>query len=78
MVVIQKKKGETKDAIFRKFSRMFMDENIVDELRKKQYYKKPSLKKKDEAKDRIRMRAKRRRLALSPRTPRTGMMHHAR
>jgi ribosomal protein S21 len=55
-----------------------MDENIVDELRKKQYYKKPSLKKRDEAKDRIRMRAKRRRLALSPRTPRTGMMHHAR
>jgi small subunit ribosomal protein S21 len=75
MVVIQKKKGETKDAIFRKFSRMFMDENIVDELRKKQYYKKPSLRKKDEAKERIRLRARRRRFALSTKKERTAMHH---
>lgn len=65
MVVIQKRKGDTKDTMFRKFSRMFMDEQIVDELRKKQYYKKPSLRKKDEEKERIRMRARRRRMAQS-------------
>jgi len=73
MVVINKKKGETKDAIFRKFSRMFMDENIVDELRKKQYYKKPSLRMRDEAKERIRLRAKRRRFALSTKKERMAM-----
>ena len=73
MVVIYKKKGETKDAIFRKFSRMFMDENIVDELRKKQYYKKPSLRMRDEAKERIRLRAKRRRFALSTKKERMAM-----
>ena len=60
MVVIHKKKGETKDAIFRKFSKMFMEENIVDELRKKQFYKKPSLKKRDDEKERIKMRIRRR------------------
>ncbi len=61
MVYITRRKGETKDSMFRKFSRMFMEENIVDELRKKQFYKKPSLKKKEEEKERIKMRARRRR-----------------
>jgi len=61
MVVIKRKTGETKDSMFHKFSRMFMEENIVDELRKKQFYKKHSLKKKEEAKERIKMRARRRR-----------------
>jgi len=69
MVVIQKRKGDTKDTMFRKFSRMFMDENIVDELRKKQYYKKPSLRKKDEEKERIRARARRRRMMSGPARP---------
>lgn len=61
MVIVTRKKGETKDSMFRKFSRVFMEENIVDELRKKQYYKKPSLKKKEEEKERIKQRARRRR-----------------
>ncbi|PIY68993.1 30S ribosomal protein S21 [Candidatus Roizmanbacteria bacterium CG_4_10_14_0_8_um_filter_39_9] len=60
MVFVSRKKGETKDAIFRKFSKMFMEENIVDELRKKQFYKKPSLKKRDDEKERIKMRIRRR------------------
>lgn len=42
MVVVSKKKGESKDALFRKFSRTFVEENIVDEVRKKLFYKKPS------------------------------------
>lgn len=64
MVVITRKKGETKDSMFRKFSRMFMEENIVDELRKKQFYKKPSLKKKEEEKERIKMRARRKKFRM--------------
>lgn len=43
MVVITKRKGETKDSMFRKFTKTFIDENIVDDVRKKQFYKKPSL-----------------------------------
>lgn len=63
MVVVIKKMGDTKDAMFRKFSRIFIEENILDDVRKKQFYKKPSLKKKEDAKERIRMRAKRRKFS---------------
>jgi small subunit ribosomal protein S21 len=61
MVVITRKKGETKDAIFRKFSRSFIEEDIVSEIRKRQFYKKPSLKRKDEEKERLQRKAKLRR-----------------
>lgn len=43
MVVITKRKGETKDSVFRKFTKTFIEENIVDDVRKKQFFKKPSL-----------------------------------
>ncbi len=56
MVVISKRKGETKDAMFRKFSRMFFEENVVEEVRKRQFYKKPSLLKKEREKERIQKR----------------------
>lgn len=52
MVVLTKKKGESRDSFFRKFTRMFIEENIVDEVRKKQFYKKPSLVRKEEEKER--------------------------
>jgi len=61
MVYIKRRNSDSKDGMFRKFTRMFIDENIVDEVRKKQFYKKPSLQKKDDIKERIRLRAKRRR-----------------
>ncbi|GIW64954.1 MAG: hypothetical protein KatS3mg092_0887 [Patescibacteria group bacterium] len=51
MVVITKKKGETKDSLFRKFSKTFLEEDIVNTLRKKQFYKKPSLVRKEEEKE---------------------------
>lgn len=51
MVVITKKKGETKDSLFRKFSKTFIDEDIVTTLKKKQFYKKPSLVRKEEEKE---------------------------
>ena len=58
MVVIQKGKGESKDNIFRKFSKIFFEENIVNDLRKRQFYKKPSLVKKEEEKERLTNRKK--------------------
>ncbi|MBP7966924.1 30S ribosomal protein S21 [Candidatus Woesebacteria bacterium] len=42
MVVIKKKKGESKDSAFRKFTRAFIEEEIVDEIRSRMYYVKPS------------------------------------
>jgi small subunit ribosomal protein S21 len=57
MVLVIKRKGESKDSMFRKFTRSFIDEEIVDTLRKKQFYKKPSLKRKDEEKERIKKRS---------------------
>ena len=35
MVVVTKKRGESKDSMFRKFSKMFVEENVVDEVRKR-------------------------------------------
>ena len=54
MVYISKKKGDTKDTLFRKFSRAMMEEDIVTELRDKQFYKKPSLLRKEKEKIRLR------------------------
>ena len=56
MVVVSKRKGEKKDSMFRKFSKTFFEENVVDEVRKRQYYKKPSLQKKEAEKERIKKR----------------------
>lgn len=56
MVSVTKKKGETKDSMFRKFSRMFVEENVVDEVKKKLFYKKPSLLRKEREKERMQKR----------------------
>jgi ribosomal protein S21 len=42
MVVVTKKKGENKDSMFRKFSKIIIEEEIADEVRKRLFYKKPS------------------------------------
>lgn len=59
MVVVTRRKGETKDSMFRKFTRSFVDEEIVTEVRKRMYYKKPSLLKKEREKERMQNRHKR-------------------
>jgi len=59
MVIAVKKKGETKDSLFRKFTRSFIDEDIVDDVRRKLFYKKPSLLKKEKEKERRQGRSKR-------------------
>jgi len=61
MVFVTKRKGETKDSMFRKFTCSFIDEKIVDTLRKKMFYKKPSLKRKEEEKERMKNRSLKRR-----------------
>jgi ribosomal protein S21 len=50
MIVVIKKKGESKDSLFRKFTKNFIDENIVEEVRNKLFYKKPSLIRKEKEK----------------------------
>ena len=64
MVVVSKRKGETKDSMFRKFSKTFFEENVVDEVRKRQYYKKPSLQKKEQEKERLKKRFSKKRYTL--------------
>jgi ribosomal protein S21 len=59
MVVMTKKKGESKDSLFRKFSKTFIEENIVDEVRKRLFYKKPSLARKEKEKERAQRRHRR-------------------
>lgn len=56
MVLVIKKKGESKDQIFKKFTKMFINEEIIDEVRKKQFYKKPSLQRKEDEKERLKKR----------------------
>jgi small subunit ribosomal protein S21 len=58
MVIVLKKKGETKDSLFRKFTKAFIEENIVDDVRRRQFYKKPSLVRKEREKERRQMRFK--------------------
>lgn len=70
MIVVLKKKGESKDGAFRKFTRMFIDEEIVDEMRARMYYLKPSQKKKADAKQRIKSLSKSRRGRTSRTTKR--------
>lgn len=61
MIVIVKKKNETKDNLFRKFSRSFKDEEIILDVSRKSFYKSPSIIKKEKQKERLKRLAKRRR-----------------
>lgn len=58
MIVVIKKRGETKDTLFKKFSRLFKGEDIIYEVNKKLFFKKPSLLKKEKMKEKMKRRAK--------------------
>ena len=58
MVFVSKKKGESKDKLFRKFTKIFIEENIVDEVRSKLFYKKPSLLRKEKEKELLKSRSR--------------------
>ena len=51
-MIVKKKRGESKDSMFRKFSKIFMEENIIDEVRDNLFYKKPSIVRKEKEKER--------------------------
>jgi small subunit ribosomal protein S21 len=46
MVYVKKGPGESADSMIRKFSRKVMNEGIMQEMKKREYYLKPSLAKK--------------------------------
>ncbi len=63
MVVVKKEKGETKDSLFRRFNKLFIEENIAEEFKRKLFYKKPSLWKKEKKKAWERLKRLRRKRA---------------
>ncbi len=46
MVFVKRGNGDSADAMIRKFSRKVMSEGLVQEMKKREYYLKPSLAKK--------------------------------
>ena len=46
MVFVKKSTGDSADAMIRKFSRKVMSEGIIQEMKKREFYLKPSLAKK--------------------------------
>lgn len=62
MVIVIRQKGETADNLFRRFSKMAKEENIVFEVTRKMFYKKPSLARKEKEKDRLKRLAQERKL----------------
>ena len=46
MVFIKKQPGDSPDAMIRKFSRKVLVEGVIQEMKKREFYLKPSLKKK--------------------------------
>ncbi len=59
MVVVKKLKNEPKDNLFRRFTKTFIEEDIVGDARKALFYKKPSLKRREEEKERLKKGKKR-------------------
>lgn len=51
MVSVTKKRDQSKDSMLRRFSKMVMEEGIIDEVRDRMYYKSPSLVKKEKTKE---------------------------
>jgi ribosomal protein S21 len=66
MVIVTKRKGESKDSMFRKFTRAFIDEDIINTIKNRQFYKKPSLVRQEEEKERIKNRHKKFRTKSRP------------
>jgi small subunit ribosomal protein S21 len=46
MVFVKKQPGDSQDALIRKFSRKVVSEGIIHEMKKREFYLKPSLAKK--------------------------------
>jgi small subunit ribosomal protein S21 len=51
LVSVKKRRDQSKDSMLRRFSRMVIEEGIIDEVRDRMYYKSPSLIKKERTKE---------------------------
>jgi small subunit ribosomal protein S21 len=51
MVVVKKMPGDTDDTLIRKFSRKVLSEGIVQEAKRREFYLKPSLARKQKQED---------------------------
>ncbi|OGH23965.1 MAG: 30S ribosomal protein S21 [Candidatus Levybacteria bacterium RIFCSPHIGHO2_02_FULL_42_12] len=51
MVIVKKMPGESDDSLIRKFTRKVIFENILKEAKRRQFYLKPSLARKQKAED---------------------------
>ncbi len=51
MVVVKKLPGDSDDSLIRKFSRKVMSEGIVQEAKRREFYLKPSLARKQKIED---------------------------
>ncbi|PIZ64400.1 30S ribosomal protein S21 [Candidatus Roizmanbacteria bacterium CG_4_9_14_0_2_um_filter_39_13] len=60
MVVVTNRKGKSSENMFREFSRRFFESKIVDEVRGRMYYKRPSQVRKEEKIEQIKSRHKKR------------------
>lgn len=56
MVVVKKMPGDSDDALIRKFSRKVVNEGILQEAKRRAFYLKPSLARKQKKEDQRRMR----------------------
>jgi ribosomal protein S21 len=52
MVTVIKKKGENNETLFRKFTRIIIDEKLQDDFRERMFYVKPSQVRKEKEKNR--------------------------
>lgn len=60
MAYVKAQPGDTPDTLIRKFTRQVISENIIGELKEKEFYKKPSEKRKERMKELKRLKRKRR------------------
>lgn len=60
MVVVTRKKGDSTENMFRKFTRLYIDGKIMDDIRERMFYKRPSQVRKEEEKERSKKRRSRR------------------
>ncbi|MEK7533274.1 MAG: 30S ribosomal protein S21 [Patescibacteria group bacterium] len=64
MVFVKAQPGDTSDALIRKFMRKVLNEGILQDLKKREHYVKPSEKRKDEKKELKRRLRRNRKLAM--------------
>ena len=58
MVVVKKMPGDSDDAVIRKFSRKVLTEGILQEAKRREFYLKPSLARKQKKEDARRAKAR--------------------